>query len=214
MNTITQKIGELGVVPVIAIEHAEDAAPLAQALITGGLPCMEITFRTPAAEDAIRVISQQYPDMLVGGGTVLTIAQARKAIQAGADFIVTPGLDPEVVSFCQQMQIPIFPGVMTPTELQQALNLGCTVMKFFPAEAAGGIPFLQALSGPFKQVQFIPLGGISPANMGEYLALPQVLAVGGTWLAKQEQITAGDFAGIEQRAREAVALVQTVRRGR
>jgi 2-dehydro-3-deoxyphosphogluconate aldolase / (4S)-4-hydroxy-2-oxoglutarate aldolase len=214
MNTITQKIGELGVVPVIAIEHAEDAAPLAQALITGGLPCVEITFRTPAAEDAIRVISQQFPAMLVGGGTVLTISQARKAIQAGADFIVTPGLDPEVVSFCQQMEIPIFPGVMTPTELQQALNLGCTVMKFFPAEAAGGKPFLQALSGPFKQVQFIPLGGISPANMGEYLALPQVLAVGGTWLAKQEQITAGDFAGIEQRAREAAALVQAVRRTR
>jgi 2-dehydro-3-deoxyphosphogluconate aldolase / (4S)-4-hydroxy-2-oxoglutarate aldolase len=214
MDTITTKITELGVLPVIAIEHAEDAAPLAQALITGGLPCVEITFRTPAAEDAIRVISQQFPAMLVGGGTVLTISQARKAIQAGADFIVTPGLDPEVVSFCQQMEIPIFPGVMTPTELQQALNLGCTVMKFFPAEAAGGKPFLQALSGPFKQVQFIPLGGISPANMGEYLALPQVLAVGGTWLAKQEQITAGDFAGIEQRAREAAALVQAVRRTR
>jgi len=214
MEVITNKITELGVVPVIAIDNAEDATPLAQALTTGGLPCVEITFRTPAAEEAIRIISQQYPAMLVGGGTVLTIAQARKAIQAGANFIVTPGLDPEVVSFCQQMEIPVFPGVMTPTELQQALNLGCTVMKFFPAEAAGGIPFLQALSGPFKQVQFIPLGGISPANLGEYLALPQVLAVGGTWLAKQEQITAGDFAGIEQRAREAVVLVQAVRRGR
>ena len=213
MDTIIRKITELGVMPVIAIDDAKDAVPLAQALITGGLACVEITFRTPAAEDAIGVIAQQYPDMLVGGGTVVTIAQARKAIQAGADFIVTPGLDPEVVSFCQQMETPIFPGIMTPTELQQALNLGCTVMKFFPAEAAGGIPFLQALSGPFKQVQFIPLGGISPANMAAYLALPQVLAVGGTWLAKQEQITAGDFAGIEQRAREATALVQAVRRG-
>jgi 2-dehydro-3-deoxyphosphogluconate aldolase / (4S)-4-hydroxy-2-oxoglutarate aldolase len=214
MDAITRRITDLGVLPVIAIEHAEDAAPLAQALITGGLPCVEITFRTPAAEEAIGVITKQFPDMLVGGGTVLTIAQARKAIQAGADFIVTPGLDPEVVSFCQQMETPIFPGVMTPTELQQALNLGCTVMKFFPAEAAGGIPFLQALSGPFKQVKVIPLGGISPGNMGEYLALPQVLAVGGTWIAKQEQIAAGDFAGIEQRAREAAVLVQAVRRAR
>lgn len=213
MNTVIEKITSLGVVPVIAIESAEDAAPLAQSLTIGGLPCVEITFRTPAAEEAIRIISHQYPDVLVGGGTVLTIAQARKAIQAGADFIVTPGLDPEVVSFCEQMEMPIFPGVMTPTELQQALNLGCTLMKFFPAEAAGGIPFLKALSGPFKQVKFIPLGGISPANMADYLALPQVLAVGGTWLAKQEQIATGDFGGIEKRAREAAALVQVARRG-
>ena len=211
MNEIFQRIETLGVIPVVALEDAGDAIPLAQALIAGGLPCAEITFRTTAAAEAIQAIASKYPDLLIGAGTVLTVEQAEQAIQAGAKFIVSPGLDEEVVAFCQSQHIVVIPGVVTPTELQKALKLGLSVLKFFPAEASGGIPYLKALSGPFKQVRFIPTGGISVENLPDYLELPQVLACGGSWLVKKTMIAAGQFDQIEQLAREALALVHVER---
>jgi len=211
MNEILQQIGEYGVVPVVAIEEASDAKPLAQALMNGGLPCAEITFRTEAAAEAIREIAKTYPAMLVGAGTVLTVDQAKAAIDAGTRFIVSPGLDKKVVKYCLKHDVPVTPGIVTPTELQRALKLGLKVVKFFPAEAAGGVPTLKALSGPFKQARFIPTGGISPANLPDYLHLPQVLACGGSWLVKKNLIAAGEFGTIEQLAREALALVHVAR---
>ena len=212
MNEILQKIGTLGIVPVVAIEDAMDAKPLADALVKGGLPCAEITFRTAAAADAIKAMTDAYPEMLVGAGTVITVEQARKAIECGAKFIVSPGLDQEVVQYCQEQGVPVTPGIITPTELQKALKLGLEVVKYFPAEAAGGVKFLKALGGPFKQVKFMPTGGISTANLTDYLALPQVVACGGSWLVKKNMIAAGEFDKIEQLAREAIALVHVARR--
>ena len=212
MNEILQKIGTLGIVPVVAIEDAMDAKPLADALVKGGLPCSEITFRTAAAADAIKAMTDAYPEMLVGAGTVITVEQARKAIECGAKFIVSPGLDQEVVQYCQEQGVPVTPGIITPTELQKALKLGLEVVKYFPAEAAGGVKFLKALGGPFKQVKFMPTGGISTANLTDYLALPQVVACGGSWLVKKPMISAGEFDKIEQLAREAIALVHVARR--
>lgn len=211
MNEILQQIGVLGVVPVVAIDDANHAIPLAAALAKGGLPCAEITFRTAAAADAIHEISEQFPEMLVGAGTVIKVDQAQAAIEAGAKFIVSPGLDKKVAKFCLKQEVPVTPGIVTPTELQQALKLGLEVVKFFPAEAAGGIGYLKALSGPFRQVKFIPTGGISVENLTRYLALPQVLACGGSWLVKKDMIAAGAFDRIEQLAREACALVHAAR---
>ena len=211
MNKILQKIGALGVIPVVAIEDASDALPLAEALTSGGLPCAEITFRTGAAADAIGLIAKSYPEMLVGAGTVITVEQAKAAIDAGAGFIVSPGLDKKVVKYCLKHEIPITPGIVTPTELQRALKLGLNAVKFFPAEAAGGVRTLKALSGPFQQIKFIPTGGISPANLTDYLALPQVLACGGSWLVNKNLIAAGEFGRIAQLTREALALVHVVR---
>lgn len=211
MNKILQKIGALGVVPVVAIENASDALPLAEALTSGGLPCAEITFRTGAAADAIGLIAKSYPEMLVGAGTVITVEQAKAAIDAGAGFIVSPGLDKKVVKYCLKHDVAVTPGIVTPTELQRALKLGLKAVKFFPAEAAGGVRTLKALSGPFQQIKFIPTGGISPANLTDYLALPQVLACGGSWLVKKNLIAAGEFGRIAQLTREALALVHVVR---
>ena len=211
MNKILQKIGALGVIPVVAIEDASDALPLAEALTSGGLPCAEITFRTGAAADAIGLIAKSYPEMLVGAGTVITVEQAKAAIDAGARFIVSPGLDKKVVKYCLKHEIPITPGIVTPTELQRALKLGLNAVKFFPAEAAGGVRTLKALSGPFQQIKFVPTGGISPANLTDYLALPQVLACGGSWLVNKNLIAAGEFGRIAQLTREALALVHVVR---
>ena len=211
MHEILRKIGALGVVPVVAIQDAKDAKPLANALVEGGLPCAEITFRTAAAADAIKAMADAYPEMLVGAGTVITVEQAQKAIQNGAKFIVSPGLDGEIVQYCQAQDVPVTPGIITPTELQKALKLGLEVVKFFPAEAAGGVKYLKALGGPFPQVKFIPTGGVSTANLTDYLALPQVVACGGSWLVKKTMIAAGEFDKIEQLAREAIALVHVAR---
>ncbi len=207
MNEILQQIGDLGIVPVVKIDNAKDAVPLANALKAGGLPLAEITFRTAAAEDAIRQICAACPEVLVGAGTVLTTDQAQRAVKAGARFIVTPGFSPAVVKFCNERKIPVTPGVATPTEIQMALEHGLSVVKFFPADAFGGIKTLKAMSAPFGAVQFIPTGGISAANLAEYILFPKVLACGGSWMVKDELIKAGKFDEITRLTQEALAVM-------
>jgi 2-dehydro-3-deoxyphosphogluconate aldolase/(4S)-4-hydroxy-2-oxoglutarate aldolase len=207
MNDVLEQISVLGVVPVVAIDDANQAVALGQALIDGGLPCAEITFRTDAAEDAIKKMVSAFPEMLVGAGTVLTIEQAEKAVNAGARFIVTPGFDAAVVDWCIARDVPITPGVMTPTEINMALNKGLNVLKFFPAEAAGGIKTLKAISAPYGGVNFIPTGGIGPGNLADYLSLPMTVACGGSWLVKKQLIAAGDFQQITALTKEATEIV-------
>jgi 2-dehydro-3-deoxyphosphogluconate aldolase/(4S)-4-hydroxy-2-oxoglutarate aldolase len=211
MTDVLERLGELGVVPVIAIDDAERAAPLGAALLAGGLPCAEITFRTAAAADAIWTLAAEYPKMLVGAGTVLSVEQAQQAAEAGARFIVSPGFDPAVVDWCLANDLPVTPGVVTPTEITAALNKGLHVLKFFPAEASGGLKVLKANGGPFKTVKFIPTGGIGPDNLAEYLSHPIVHACGGSWLAKSQLIASGDFDEITRRTAEAVETVRRVR---
>lgn len=207
MSEVLKQIESYGVVPVVKIDRAEDAVPLARALAGGGLPIAEITFRTDAAEESIRRIAAEVPEVLVGAGTVLTTGQAGKALAAGARFIVSPGINPKVVRFCQEKGAPVTPGVATPTDIETALELGLDTVKFFPAEALGGLETLKALSGPYGALRFIPLGGVSTANMNQYLAFPKVAAVGGTWLAKDDVIRAGDFGRITGLACEAVSTM-------
>lgn len=213
MSEVLNKIGEMGVVPVVAIEDAADAPRLGQALVAGGLPCAEITFRTAAAEDAIRAMSAECPEVLVGAGTVLTVEQAEAAVSAGAKFIVTPGFDAAVVDYCIGQGVPITPGVMTPTEINMALNKGLRLMKFFPAGVAGGTQAIKAIGGPYGDIKFIPTGGINAANLASYLSLPMVHACGGSWLVKKELIAEGKFEQIQQLTSEAVQLVQQIRGG-
>ncbi len=208
-----QKLARLGIVPVVAIGRAEDAVPLAKALVAGGLPCAEITFRTAAAEDAIRNMRNAFPDLLIGAGTVLSVEQARRAVAAGADFIVSPGFSLPVVDFCRMRRIPVFPGVATPTEVSAALEVGLRTLKFFPAEAMGGLKILKALAAPFAGVKFIPTGGITEENLVSYLSQPYVLAVGGSWLVKSQLIAEGKFAEITRRAAEAVEVRDRLRAG-
>ena len=184
MNKVLEEISKIGIVPVIALDHVEDAAPLAKALINGGLPCAEVTFRTDAAEESIRIMSEQFPEMLVGAGTVLTTEQVDRAVNAGAKFIVSPGLNPKVVKYCVEKGIPVTPGCANPSDVEVAIELGLEVVKFFPAEALGGIKMLKALSGPFPQVKFMPTGGISESNYKNYLELENVFCVGGSWMLK------------------------------
>jgi 2-dehydro-3-deoxyphosphogluconate aldolase/(4S)-4-hydroxy-2-oxoglutarate aldolase len=212
MDLVLDKIKEMGVVPVVAIENAADAPRLGAALSAGGLPCAEITFRTAAAPEAIRLMAAERHDVLVGAGTVLTVAQAKTAVANGAKFIVTPGFDDAVVDWCLANAVPITPGVMTPTEINLALNKGLRVLKFFPAEAAGGLKTLKAIGGPYGDVKFIPTGGISPDNLGAYLSLSSVVACGGSWLVKKQLIASGDFNAITRLTQEAVAIVEEVRK--
>jgi 2-dehydro-3-deoxyphosphogluconate aldolase/(4S)-4-hydroxy-2-oxoglutarate aldolase len=207
MNAIVQKLGKIGIIPVVAIDDADTAVPLGQALLDGGLPCAEITFRTAAAAAAIRKMSAAYPDILVGAGTVLTVEQAQQAKAAGAKFIVTPGFDAAVVDWCLANEIPITPGVMTPTDINQALAKGLSVLKFFPAEAAGGVKALKAIGGPYVGVKFIPTGGINANNLADYLRLPMVHACGGSFMVKKQLIADGQFDKITELAAEAVAIV-------
>lgn len=211
MDEILEKLGDLGVVPVVAIERAKDATRLGQALLAGGLPCAEITFRTAAAEEAIQRITSELPDVLVGAGTVLSREQAEKAVAAGARFIVSPGFDLKVVDWCLKHAIPVTPGVATPTEINMALDKGLRILKFFPAEALGGVKTLKAIAAPYGGVKFIPTGGVSAGNLADYLSLPAVHACGGSWLVKGKLISAGEFAEITRLAREAVAIVHRVR---
>ena len=207
MDEILQQIGAFGLVPMIKIDQAKDAVPLAKALSDGGLPVAEITFRTAAAEEAIRNIASALPEVLIGAGTVTNVAQAEKAVQAGAKYIVTPGFSSAVVKFCVDNKIPVTPGIATPTEIQMALDHGVDTVKFFPADAFGGLKTLKAMSAPYSMVKFIPTGGISAANLAEYILFPKVLACGGSWLAKDELIKAGQFGEITRITREAVDLV-------
>ena len=203
---IADTLSAYRIVPVIQLDRAENAPPLAQALIRGGLPCAEITFRTEAAAASIAAVSAAYPDMFVGAGTILTAGQADAAIQAGARFLVSPGFNPTVVEHCLQKGYPILPGVCTPSEVERALSYGLTRLKFFPAEAAGGVAMIRALSAPYGMVRFMPTGGINPGNVREYLACPAVFACGGSWMVPQDKINAGRFAEIEQLTAQAAAL--------
>jgi len=211
MDKIIEKISAMGVVPVIAIENASDAVGLGDALIEGGLPCAEITFRTAAAASAIRTLCNSHPGILVGAGTILTKSDAETAVDAGASFVVTPGFDGDLVDWCLGQRIPVIPGVMTPTDINAAINRKLNVLKFFPAEAAGGIKTLKAISGPYGNIKFVPTGGITLGNLEEYLSLPNVVACGGSWLVKKDQISSGEFDTIESLVREAVQLVDRIR---
>jgi len=211
MTDLLEKLGVLGVVPVVEIERAEDAVELGKALMAGGLPCAEITFRTAAAEEAIRRISSSLPEIIIGAGTVLSVDQANRAVSAGAQFIVSPGFNQKVVDWCLQNEIPVTPGVLTPTEIDMALDRGLKILKFFPAEAMGGIAVLKAISAPYRGVKFIPTGGISKDNLADYLALPSVHCCGGSWLVKASLISAGKFDEITRLTQEAVAVVRRVR---
>jgi 2-dehydro-3-deoxyphosphogluconate aldolase / (4S)-4-hydroxy-2-oxoglutarate aldolase len=206
-----QAIGKLGIVPVVQIDNANDSIKLGNALLEGGLPCAEITFRTEAAEDAIRSIANNLPEILLGAGAVLTTTQAEKAVAAGAQFIVSPGLNPKVVDWCQETKIPIIPGVATPTEIEMALDKGITVLKFFPAEAMGGGEMLKAISAPYGAIKFIPTGGINAQNLAEYLKMPMVFACGGSWFVKSKLVSTGDFKEITRLTHEAVLIVRQVR---
>jgi len=211
MQEILDTLGRLGLVPVVKIERAEDAVELGSALAAGGLPCAEITFRTAAAEEAIRRIASSLPDVVLGAGTVLSADQADRAVSAGARFIVSPGFNQKVVDWCLRHAIPVTPGVATPTEIEMALDKGLSILKFFPAEALGGIKMLKAIAAPYAGVKFIPTGGINPDNLGGYLALPNVHCCGGSWLVEANLISAGKFDKITQLAQEAVSVVRQVR---
>ena len=207
MNTILDQFSEMGVVPVVAIQNAQDAMPLADTLIKGGLPCAEITFRTAAAVDAMRIMAQR-GDILVGAGTVLRIDQVKAAVDVGARFMVSPGFNPKVVEYCVDNHITVTPGISTPSDIEAALEFGLEVLKFFPAEAFGGLKTLKAMSGPYGTVKFVPTGGISPNNLVDYLQFPKTLACGGTWVAKSNLISDGHFDQILGNATEAVELVK------
>ncbi len=195
------------ILPVVVIENANDAVPLAEAILAGGLSAIEVTFRTDAAADAIKAIREKLPEMIVSAGTVVTPDQAKRAIDAGAQFGLAPGFDADIVKQFQSAGLPFVPGVMTPTDIQSALKSNCTHLKFFPAEAAGGLSLLKSLIAPFKSmgVRFCPTGGLKPSNMADYLALPQVFAIGGTWLAKPEQIANGQWDVITAQVKDAVS---------
>lgn len=205
-ESILDQLAHHRLVPVIALEDAAQAGPLAEALVNGGLPVAEVTFRTAAAAESIRTMAAR-GDLLVGAGTVLTPAQADEARDAGATFIVSPGFNPKVVQHCLDQELPIIPGVSNPTDIEMALDHGLEVVKFFPAEAFGGLKTLKAMSAPYGGVRFMPTGGISPANVNDYLAFPKVVACGGSWMVKPDLYTNGKFELVERAVREAVALV-------
>lgn len=208
-SELYDRLGTYRLVPVIVLESAKDADPLAAALVEGGLPVAEVTFRTDAAAESIRAMAAR-GDMLVGAGTVLSVEQADRAIDAGAQFLVSPGLNPEVVRYAQSRGIPICPGACTPTEIEQAMSLDLDVVKFFPAEQFGGVATLKAISAPYRQMRFMPTGGIGPGNVKEYLAFDRVIACGGSWMVKPELFAGGDFQKVTEAARHSVDLVRAV----
>ena len=211
MSTVTEKISTLGVVPVVVLEDAKDAAPLAKALVEGGLPCAEVTFRTDAAEESIKIMTSEHPDMFVGAGTVLTIEQVDRAVAAGAKFIVSPGFDPEIVDYCLSKEIPIFPGCITPSEVAQAVKRGLKVVKFFPAEQFGGVATIKAMAAPYVGLKFMPTGGVSAKNLESYLSCDKIVACGGSWMVKGNLVKAGKFDEIKAMTEEAVKLVAEIR---
>lgn len=212
MDKLIKEISDTGVVPVVKIDNAADAVKLAGALRKGGNNCAEITFRTDAAEEAIRLISNEYPDMLIIAGTVLTAKQADRATAAGAKCIVSPGLNPEVVKHCIEKGYPVIPGVCTPSEVEQGLAFGLTYLKFFPAEAAGGVKMIKAMSAPYTGVRFMPTGGINISNLADYLNCKAVFACGGSWMVPADKISGGKFDEIEKMTAEAAALVKEIRK--
>jgi len=213
MKECLEILEKTGVVPVVTLDRAEDAPRLAAALRTGGLSAAEITFRTDAAAESIARIREREPEVYVGAGTVLTKDAVREAVSAGARFIVAPGFHPAVAEAALEAGIPYIPGVMTPTEIEAAMALGLSALKFFPAEAAGGVSMLKALSAPYRSIRFMPTGGITPENLPAYLSLPSVFCCGGSFVADRKRIAAGDFDGITRTARETAALVDRIRGG-
>lgn len=211
MNEVLEKIQEIGIVPVVVLDDAKDAAPLAKALCEGGLPCAEVTFRTAAAEESIRIMSEQFPEMLVGAGTVLTTEQVDRAVAAGAKFIVSPGMNPRIVKYCVEKGILITPGCANPSDIEQALENGLDVVKFFPAEPAGGLKMIKAMAAPYVGVKFMPTGGINQNNVRDYLAYDRILACGGSWMVKGDLVAAGEFDKIKELVAEAVEIVKESR---
>ena len=211
MSNVLDQIHELGIIPVVVLDDAKDAEPLGRALCEGGLPCAEVTFRTAAAEESIRIMAEKFPEMLVGAGTVLTTEQVDRAVAAGAKFIVSPGLNPKVVKYCVDKGIPITPGTANPSDVEAALELGLNVVKFFPAEACGGLKMIKAMAAPYTEVKFMPTGGINPENVKEYLAFDKIIACGGSWMVKGDLIKAGNFEKIKELVAEAVEIVKESR---
>ena len=211
MSEMLKTIEGFGVVPVVVLNDAKDAAPLAKALCEGGLPCAEVTFRTEAAEESIRIMATEFPEMVIGAGTVLTIDQVDRAVGAGAKFIVSPGFDPEIVDYCISKNIPVLPGCITPSDVTQAVKRGLEVVKFFPAEQFGGVATIKALAAPFTSVRFMPTGGISAKNLADYLGFKKIIACGGSWMVKGDLVAAGEFDKIKEMTAEAVALVKEIR---
>lgn len=209
MENLLQELEKKRIVPVVVLRNIADAKPLARALCDGGLPCAEITFRTETAADCIQIMSEEFPDMLIGAGTVLTTAQADQAMKAGADFIVSPGLNPTVVKHCIKRKYPIIPGVNNPSDIEAALSFGLTLVKFFPAEASGGLEMIKALSGPYPQVRFMPTGGITPDNLHTYLAFDKVTACGGTWMVRDELIKLQNFEEVKRLTEDALRTVRS-----
>lgn len=204
MNAVIEEISKIGIVPVIALDDAKDAEPLGKALCDGGLPCAEVTFRTAAAEESIRIMAQKFPNMLIGAGTVLNKDQVDRAVNAGAKFIVSPGLNPKTVEYCVSKNIPIIPGCTNPSDIEQAIEQGLDVVKFFPAEAAGGLKMIKAMSAPYTSMKFMPTGGINADNLIDYLNFGKIVACGGSWMVSKDMIAAGEFDKITKLTSEAV----------
>ncbi|MBQ7564709.1 MAG: bifunctional 4-hydroxy-2-oxoglutarate aldolase/2-dehydro-3-deoxy-phosphogluconate aldolase [Lachnospiraceae bacterium] len=211
MSKTMDRLAKMGIIPVVVLNDVKDAAPLAEALCEGGLPCAEVTFRTDAAEESIRIMTREYPDMLVGAGTVLTTEQADRAIDAGAKFVVAPGLNKKVVKYVLKQGIPMTPGVQTPSEIEKALSLGLDVVKFFPAEPSGGLKMIKAVAAAYVNVKFMPTGGINAENVREYLAWEKIFACGGSWMVKGDMIKAGEFEKIKGLVKEAAGIVKEIR---
>lgn len=211
MNPVLEQIKKTGIIPVVVLDDAKDAEPLAKALCDGGLPCAEVTFRTEAAEECIRIMSEKFPEMFVGAGTILTTEQVDRAVAAGAKFIVSPGLNPRIVKYCVEKGIVITPGCANASDMEQALENGLEVVKFFPAEPAGGLNMIKALAAPYVGLKFMPTGGISPKNVRDYLAYDRIIACGGSWMVKNDLVKAGDFAAITELAKECVQIVKESR---
>lgn len=204
MNAVLEQISKIGIVPVVKIDRAEDALPLAKALCAGGLPCAEVTFRTGAAAEAIKIMTTNFPDMCVGAGTVLNAEQVDAAVEAGAKFIVSPGLNPRTVKYCIEKNVPITPGTSSPSDIEQAIELGLDVVKFFPAEQSGGLAKIKAMATPYVNMKFMPTGGINAGNLTSYLDFNKIIACGGSWMVPGDLINAGEWDKIEQLTREAV----------
>lgn len=211
MHETLKKINEIGIVPVVVLNDAKDAAPLAKALCDGGLPCAEVTFRTDAAEESIRIMSEQFPEMLVGAGTVLTTDQVDRAVAAGAKFIVSPGLNPRIVKYCVEKGILITPGCTNPSDIEQAIENGLEVVKFFPAEPAGGLKMIKAMAAPYVGMKFMPTGGINPKNVRDYLAYDRIIACGGSWMVTADLVNNGEFDKITELAKECTEIVKECR---
>ena len=212
MNEILNQLEKCMIVPVVVLNDAKDAKPLGEALCQGGLACAEVTFRTDAAEESIRIMSENFPDMLVGAGTVLTTEQVDCAVNAGAKFIVSPGFDEEIVDYCLEKGVVVLPGCVTPSEVAKAVKRGLEVIKFFPAEQAGGLSMIKAMAAPYTMVKFMPTGGINPENVGDYLRFDKIFACGGSWMVKSSLVENQEFDKIRQLSEDAVKLANSIRR--